>query len=163
MNDYLDPSLPIDRRVDDLLGRMSVAEKAALMFHPSTEPGGGALTHTQAVSAAELNLVERGITHFNVLGGEDSAAVAAWHNTLQEFAKSTRLGIPVTLSSDPQHGFRSNPFTGRALDSLSRWPETTGIAAISGVDTCQRVRGRHTAGVPGNGHSRLPRTHGGYL
>lgn len=30
VNDYLDPSLPIDRRVDDLLGRMSIAEKAAL-------------------------------------------------------------------------------------------------------------------------------------
>jgi beta-glucosidase len=134
VNDYLNPSLPVDRRVDDLLGRMNVAEKAALMFHPSTEPGGGALTHAQAMSAAELNVVERGITHFNVLGGEDSAAVAAWHNTLQELAESTRLGIPVTLSSDPRHGFRSNPFTGQALDSLSRWPETTGIAAVSGVD-----------------------------
>jgi len=134
VNDYLDPSAPIDRRVNDLLGRMNLAEKAALMFHPSTEPGGGTLTHTQAKSAAELNVVERGITHFNVLGGEDSAAVAAWHNTLQELAESTRLGIPVTLSSDPRHGFRSNPFTGQALDSLSRWPETTGIAAVEGVE-----------------------------
>jgi beta-glucosidase len=116
---------------------MNVAEKAALMFHPSTEPGGGALTHAEAMSTAELNVVQRGITHFNVLGGEDSAAVAAWHNTLQELAESTRLGIPVTLSSDPRHGFRSNPFTGQALDSLSRWPETTGIAAVGRADAAR--------------------------
>jgi len=137
MNDYLDPSLPIDRRVDDLLGRMTVAEKAGLMFHPSTEPGGAAMTDAEALVAAQLNVVDRGITHFNVLGGEDSAAVALWHNTLQDLAASTRLGIPITLSSDPRHGFRSNPFTGQALDSLSRWPETTGIAAISGTDAAR--------------------------
>lgn len=137
MTDYLDPSLPIDRRVEDLLGRMNVAEKAALMFHPSTEPGGGALTDAQAMSAAEINVVERGITHFNVLGGEDSASVAAWHNKLQELAESTRLGIPVTLSSDPRHGFRSNPFTGQALNSLSRWPEPTGIAAAGGIEAAR--------------------------
>lgn len=137
MNDYLDPSLPIGRRVEDLLGRMTVAEKAGLMFHPSTEPGGGAMTDAEALAAAELNIVDRGISHFNVLGGEDSAAVARWHNTLQQLADSTRLGIPITLSSDPRHGFRSNPFTGQSLNSLSRWPETTGIAAIAGTDAAR--------------------------
>jgi beta-glucosidase len=133
MNDYLDPTLPAERRVEDLLGRMTIAEKAGLMFHPTTEPG----TSPDGLQAAELNVVTRGISHFNVLGGEDSAAVAAWHNTLQELAASTRLGIPVTLSSDPRHGFRSNPFTGQSLESLSRWPETTGIAAIGNIDAAR--------------------------
>lgn len=137
MNDYLDPSVPISRRVEDLLSRMTVAEKAGLMFHPSTEPGGGAMTDAEALAAAELNVVDRGISHFNVLGGENSGAVAAWHNTLQELAGSTRLGIPITLSSDPRHGFRSNPFTGQSLHSLSRWPETTGIAAIPGTEAAR--------------------------
>ncbi|MFH8253264.1 glycoside hydrolase family 3 protein [Microbacterium sp. B2969] len=137
MNDYLDPTLPINRRVDDLLARMTVAEKAGLMFHPTTEPGGPALDNAAALRDAELNVVTRGISHFNVLGGEDSAAVACWHNTLQDLAASTRLGIPVTVSSDPRHGFRSNPFTGQSLESLSRWPETTGIAAIPGTDAAR--------------------------
>lgn len=137
MNDYLDPTLPLDRRVDDLVNRMTVAEKAALLFHPSTEPGGGALTDAEAVDVASVNVVERGITHFNVLGGRDSTAVAEWSNTLQELASSTRLGIPITLSTDPRHGFRDNPFTGQALDSLSRWPETTGIAAIGDVEAAR--------------------------
>ncbi|WP_248761597.1 glycoside hydrolase family 3 protein [Pseudarthrobacter sp. SSS035] len=135
MNDYLDPTQPLERRIDDLLPRMTIAEKAGLMFHPTTEPGGDSLTDADALRDAELNVVERGINHFNVLGGGDSAGVAGWHNTLQDLAASTRLGIPITLSSDPRHGFRSNPFTGQSLDSLSRWPETTGIAAIAGTDT----------------------------
>lgn len=137
MNDYLDPTLPLDRRVDDLVNRMTVAEKAALLFHPSTEPGGGTLTDAEAVDVASVNVVERGITHFNVLGGRDSTAVAEWSNTLQDLASSTRLGIPITLSTDPRHGFRDNPFTGQALDSLSRWPETTGIAAIGDVEAAR--------------------------
>ncbi len=137
MNDYLDPNQPIARRVDDLVARMSVAEKAGLMFHPTTEPGGESLTDADALRDAELNVVTRGISHFNVLGGGDSAGVAVWHNTLQDLAASTRLGIPITLSSDPRHGFRSNPFTGQSLESLSRWPETTGIAAIPGTDAAR--------------------------
>lgn len=137
MNDYLNPELPVDRRIDDLLGRMTVAEKAGLMFHPTTEPGGEALSDADALRAAEHNVVTRGISHFNILGGGDSSGVATWHNTLQELASSTRLGIPVTLSSDPRHGFRSNPFTGQALESLSRWPETTGITAIPGTEAAR--------------------------
>lgn len=137
MNDYLDPTQPIERRIEDLLGRMTVAEKAGLMFHPTTEPGGDSLSDADARREAQLNVVERGISHFNVLGGGNSAGVATWHNTLQDLAASTRLGIPITLSSDPRHGFRSNPFTGQSLESLSRWPETTGIAAIAGTDTAR--------------------------
>lgn len=137
MNDYQDPALPIDRRVEDLLGRMTVAEKAAMMFHPSTAPAGDGLSEADALAAAERYAGLAGISHFNVLGGEDSAAVAEWHNTLQEIAESTRLGIPITLSSDPRHGFRSNLFTGQALDSLSRWPDYPGIAAIGGLDAAR--------------------------
>ncbi|WP_336638475.1 MULTISPECIES: glycoside hydrolase family 3 protein [unclassified Microbacterium] len=136
MNDYRDADLLVERRVEDLLARMTVAEKAALMFQPSTQPGSGA-GEASARAAAEEDIVRRGMTHMNVLGGEDSVAVARWHNTIQEMAESTRLGIPISLSSDPRHGFRDNPFTGQALNSLSRWPETTGIAAIGSVDAAR--------------------------
>lgn len=134
MNDYRDVTLPLDRRVEDLLSRMTVREKAALMFHPSTTPAGSELSSAEALAAAERYAGELGISHFNVLGGDDSAAVAEWHNVLQEIAESTRLGIPVTLSTDPRHGFRSNLFTGQALDSLSRWPDHPGIAAIGDAE-----------------------------
>ena len=35
--------------------------------------------------------------------------IARWHNKLQELAASTRLGIPVTISTDPRHAFNENP------------------------------------------------------
>jgi beta-glucosidase len=31
---YRDASVPIEQRIDDLLGRMTLEEKAGLMFHP---------------------------------------------------------------------------------------------------------------------------------
>ncbi|MGC9382247.1 glycoside hydrolase family 3 N-terminal domain-containing protein [Streptomyces sp. MH13] len=42
----------------------------------------------------------------------------------------TRLGIPVTVSTDPRHGVFSSPLTGQTLEALSRWPEHTGMAAL---------------------------------
>ncbi|GAB4187919.1 MAG: hypothetical protein Fur005_49520 [Roseiflexaceae bacterium] len=33
MDPYEDPSRPIEERVEDLLGQMTLAEKAGLMFH----------------------------------------------------------------------------------------------------------------------------------
>jgi beta-glucosidase len=44
-------------------------------------------------------------------------------------AAETRLGIPVTLSSDPVHGFTDNPATSMASTTFSRWPEPLGLAA----------------------------------
>jgi len=128
--DYLDPSLTPAQRVADLLPRMTLEEKAGLLFHPATslpEPG---LTEAEALATAREDIADRFISHFNVFNGADAAEIAAWSNTLQELAASTRLGIPITLSSDPRSGFHSTPFTGQTLDSLSRWPEHTGLGAI---------------------------------
>jgi beta-glucosidase len=56
--------------------------------------------------------------------------MAAWHNRLQEAAAQTRLGIPVTLSTDPRHAFSSNPGAGMLAGRFSQWPELIGLAAI---------------------------------
>jgi beta-glucosidase len=130
MADYLDPALSPRRRTEDLLSRMTVAEKAGMLFHPATELPDARTSREDAVKAATRDVVDRGIAHFNVLNGDTSEDIAAWHNTLQEMAASTRLGIPVTLSSDPRHAFHSLPFTGVAIPTVSRWPETTGLAAV---------------------------------
>ncbi|WP_223693580.1 glycoside hydrolase family 3 protein [Leifsonia poae] len=131
---YLNPALSADERVDDLLPRMTIEEKAGLLFHPATslaEPGYSA---DQALADAQRDISDKLISHFNVFNGADAAEIADWTNQLQQLAAETRLGIPVTISSDPRNGFRSTPFTGHTLDSLSRWPEHTGLAAIGDVD-----------------------------
>jgi len=140
---YLDPTLDTNDRIDFLLAQMTLQEKAGLMFHTMLMPGqGGEVTGSNNAfglpSAAEL-VLERSMSHFNVLGSAGSPEdFATWHNRLQELGKSTRLGIPVTLSSDPRHSFTDNPGTAALAGAFSQWPEPLGLAAIGREDVVQK-------------------------
>ncbi len=60
--------------------------------------------------------------HFNLWGIPGAAAVARWQNNLQRFAEQTRLGIPVTIASDPRNHFTRNIFAMPAVE-FSQWCE----------------------------------------
>ena len=47
---------------------------------------------------------------------------------------STRLGIPVTISSDPRHGFGENFAAAWAAAGFSQWPEPIGFGALRDED-----------------------------
>lgn len=135
---YRDATRPIDDRVDDLLSRMTLEEKAGLLFHTiaTMGPGGtldGGSDPFGTTPAAEL-VTERHMNHFNLynMGASLGAAseLARWHNQLQELAQDTRLGIPITISTDPRHAFTDNPLSSMRGGPFSQWPETTGLAAI---------------------------------
>lgn len=134
---YRDPNLSIDERVDDLIGRMTLAEKAGQMFHPSTFLPDETVSADTRVREARSAVVEASISHFMVHNGKEPAEIAEWTNRLQALAATTRLGIPVTFSSDPRNGFHNSPFTGKTLDSLSRWPEHVGIAATADTEVAR--------------------------
>lgn len=72
------------------------------------------------------------ISHFNLVGTVENATQSAeWYNRVQQRVReTTRLGIPVTLSSDPRHAFTENIGTGFSAGRLSQWPETLGLAAL---------------------------------
>ncbi|MGW2274398.1 glycoside hydrolase family 3 protein [Streptomyces yangpuensis] len=133
--DYKDASLPVARRVEDLLARMTLEEKAGQLFHsmlmmnadgtPATETDGSMLPFT----TPEL-VEDRFLTHFNLLGGHGARETARWQNAVQEMAAATRLGIPVTLSTDPRHTFTDNPGASFNAGAFSAWPEALGLAAI---------------------------------
>ncbi|MDE0545133.1 glycoside hydrolase family 3 protein [Microbacterium sp. C7(2022)] len=129
---WLNADLPVDERVELLLAEMTVEEKAGLFFH--TMIGIGSLEEPNPVfgTPSAVDFVEqRHMTHFNLLGAAPSGAeIAEWHNALQELAASTRLGIPVTLSTDPRHSFSDNPGAAIMAGPFSQWPETMGLAAI---------------------------------
>jgi beta-glucosidase len=131
---YRDASLPIAERVENLLAQMTLGEKAGLFFQTMIMIGeGGALAEANPVfdipSTEEL-VIGRQMTHFNLFGTTPSAArMAAWHNRLQELAASTRLGIPVTLSTDPCHSFTVGSRTTPA-GPFSQWPDPLGFGAI---------------------------------
>ena len=103
---YLDPGHSADERMADLLGRMTVEEKAGLMFHPmALVSPGGELTGTfdpLAIPATEDAVVSRRVNHLYIVGSSDPSDIARWHNRVQEVAESTRLRIPVAGSCPPE-------------------------------------------------------------
>jgi beta-glucosidase len=141
---YHDASLSIDERVADLLSRMTLEEKAGQLFHNMIVPGpDGTLSegHPSHGALATRHLLEdKKMSHFNLLGPiSDPRLVARWHNRLQQHVLDhTRLGIPVTLSSDPRNHFDTNIGTGCRAGALSQWPETFGFAALRSPELARR-------------------------
>ncbi len=139
---YEDPRQSIEARVEDLLSQMTLAEKAGLLFingavvndDASIEEKPGAPGHG---GVAIQQMVEQKMSHFNLWQIPDAEVVAAWHNKLQAFAEQTRLGIPVTIASDPRNHFSNNIFAMRA-SGFSQWCETLGFAAIGDAELVRR-------------------------
>jgi beta-glucosidase len=135
LDPYEDPRRPIEERVEDLLGQLTLEEKAGLLFHTiigmnpdGTLSEGGSFFEGEPTT----EMVGRKlINHFNVFGGAEPRQMAEWYNRLQALAEETRLGIPVTISSDPRHHFGDNPMTSFTAGTCSKWPEATGLAAIN--------------------------------
>jgi beta-glucosidase len=131
---YLDPDAPIEARVRDLLGRMTLAEKAGQLFHTIAPIGPGGALHESTdpigLPGTEELIVERHMTHFNLLLSASVTELATWHNKLQDLALESRLQIPITISTDPRHAFSHNPGTSAAAGPFSEWPEPIGLAAI---------------------------------
>ncbi|KAL2809446.1 glycoside hydrolase superfamily [Aspergillus granulosus] len=101
---YWNAALSVDERVEDLLQRMTVAEKSGLLFQDMITMGtGGALA---------------------------PASPTRWYNNLQRMARKTRLGIPITLSTDPRNHFTDNIGTGIEAGIFSHWPESLGFAVL---------------------------------
>ncbi|KAJ5803432.1 uncharacterized protein N7503_005882 [Penicillium pulvis] len=141
---YRDTSKSIDERVAYLLGRMTLAEKAGQLFHNMLLPGPeGTLAPAHPMFGMEdtKQLVsEKFMTHFNLFGPvQDPIQVAKWQNALQEHAlKQTRLGIPITISSDPRNHFTHNVGAAFKAGALSLWPEPLGFAALRDADLVER-------------------------
>jgi beta-glucosidase len=141
LDPYEDPRLPVEERVADLLSQMTLEEKAGLMFHTviGMNPDGSLFEEANPFSPVSTTgmVSERLMNHFNVHALAPPAQNAEWVNRLQKLAERTRLGIPVTLSSDPAHAFSKNPATSFSGNSFSRWPEPVGLAAAGDVDLVQ--------------------------
>ncbi|GGR14070.1 glycoside hydrolase family 3 protein [Agromyces mediolanus] len=140
---YRDASLPVAERVEILLAQMTLEEKAGLFFQTMIGIGeGGTLSEGDAtfgLPATTDYVLDRHMTHFNVLQAPaDAGQIAEWHNRLQELAASTRLGIPVTISTDPRHSYTDNPLAGLLAGAFSVWPETMGLAAIGDEELVER-------------------------
>ncbi|WP_127819070.1 glycoside hydrolase family 3 protein [Microbacterium sp. CPCC 204701] len=140
---WLDASLPVDERVELLLAEMTLDEKAGLFFQAMITMGpDGELADADPVFGLPANrdyVLGKRMNHFNLLGVAPTAgAIARWHNRMQELAASTRLGIPVTISTDPRHSFTENPGAAMLAGPFSQWPDALGLAATRDAALVER-------------------------
>jgi beta-glucosidase len=135
MDPYENPALPATERVEDLLGRLSLEEKAGLMFQAmvSAAESGKLGDETPRAGRAGLQEVVAGklVNHLNFHFVPEPRLAARWVNELQRLAmNSSPHGIPVTLSTDPRHSFIENWGASFTAEYFSAWPEPLGLAAV---------------------------------
>jgi beta-glucosidase len=131
-----------DERARDLVGRMTLEEKAGAMMHGTARavgPAGGAGVGTQYDLAATGTLIrDAKVNSFITRLGGEPRALAEENNKLQELAEATRLGIPVTISTDPRHHFQYVLGASVQSGKFSQWPETLGFAALRDATLVRR-------------------------
>ncbi|MFF0831411.1 MULTISPECIES: carbohydrate binding domain-containing protein [unclassified Streptomyces] len=123
---YLNPKLPVRKRVADLLGRMSLAEKAGQM----TQAERGALTDQGDVAGYALG---------SVLSGGGSTPTPntpdAWAKMIDAFqlrAQATRFQIPLIYGVDAVHGHNN-------LVGATIMPHNVGLGATRDPRLAERT------------------------
>jgi beta-glucosidase len=112
---------------------MTLEEKAGTMFHTWIDVKETDFLKESGEPLSDHSntnlIVNRHINHYNVYAAVEPKSFAHWYNRLQKLAESSRLGIPVTISSDPRHGFSENLAASISAQFFSSWPEPIGLAA----------------------------------
>ncbi len=128
LNPYEDWRLDNTKRAEDLLSRMSLAQKAGLMMHGTLSLTRDGRVNFDAMSSVLNN---KYVNTFITRMSGDPATIAADNNQLQQSVEAIGLGIPVTISTDPRNHFTNDPnATSVSAGAFSQWPELLGFAAI---------------------------------
>ncbi|MDG1312407.1 MAG: glycoside hydrolase family 3 N-terminal domain-containing protein [Porticoccaceae bacterium] len=137
---YEDSRQPAEARADNLISQMSLEEKVGQMFHPAItiEPDFTLLAFHLAMGRVDIDaadILDKHISHFNFYGKPTPGEIAAKLNSLQKVAARTRLGIPLTISSDPLHeASRGGGIAAFSVDGFSAWPSQLGFAAARDIE-----------------------------
>lgn len=139
LSPFEDWRLAPDVRARDLVGRMSVEEKVGTLLHATLPGVKGELGRGAGYDLVALDALVSGrkITSFITRLGNPPAELAEENNRAQELAERGRLGIPLTISSDPRNHFQYVLGAGESSTGTTQWPEALGFAALRDQD---RVR-----------------------
>lgn len=130
---YEDWRLPAEARAADLAGRMTDAELAGTIMHgtlSATDSAIGASRLGYDLAAARRDITERHVTSFITRLTVTPARMAEENNKVQLLGREGRLGIPITISTDPRNHFQSVLGASGQSNGYSQWPETLGFAAL---------------------------------
>ncbi|MBO0799869.1 MAG: beta-glucosidase, partial [Blastocatellia bacterium] len=165
--DYKNPDLPVDRRVADLLGRMTLEEKVAqLVCLWAEKPQVGPQTD-YSKDRGELSLEKARVVMKNGIGQisrqrerKDPRESALFANSVQKFlVENTRLGIPAIFHDEILHGhmaYKSTNFpTPIALAASWDLDLITKIFTVAALEA--RSRGGHLVLGPNLDLGREPR------
>ena len=135
---YEDYRVNIEDRITNLIGQMTLEEKAGTLFITmAAMNSNGDLSETKSFLNPISYIVEgnsemvlgKNMNHLNTLQSTSPEAMVVWHNNIQKLAERTRLGIPITLATDPRHGVPNAPGASIYSPFFSSWPSTLGLAA----------------------------------
>ena len=148
---YEDWRLPPERRAADLVGRMTLAEKAGMMLIATNNPdcGGGISERgrdlidnqnmTRFILRSKVAAVAPDcsvkLTGFALRGGypQTPLQIAGFTNAVQERLESTRLGIPALFKDNARNHVETNPMFGIAAGAgaFTEFPKEAGLAAAA--------------------------------
>ena len=135
LDQYEDYRIDTAERVEDLVSQMTLEEKVGTLFHPpvTINPDWMFRLYSLFVDGGKLTeseIINQHINHFNLYGNPKPERLAKRLNNLQKIASRSRLGIPVTISSDPIHEVpNGGGVASFSLDGFSKWPSQLGLAA----------------------------------
>ena len=134
---YEDSRMTAEDRTEDLLSQMTLEEKAGCMFFSpigvgkdGSLPEGFSLRNFMAPLGTSESVFLKKMNHFNIFLATDAEHMAQWYNNLQRLAERTRLGIPVTIASDPRNHGASDPLSAAMSGGMTLFPTPLGLSAM---------------------------------
>jgi beta-glucosidase len=132
---YEDWTKPVSTRVADLISKMSLEQKAGLIYinthSPEADPADG-----KFVTPANSKIVtEQKLRHVIYRLSQNLGDIANYNNQMQQLAEGLELGIPVVITSNPRNS-ASTDYTNitNVQDQHTFWPGTLGFAAARDVE-----------------------------
>ena len=140
LDTYENPEAQIEDRVEDLISQMNSYEKAGAIFidmigvnadgtpmeFPSFSDPFSFLMETSSVQIAKKKM-----NHFNIRASHPKEKMIEWQNAIQKMGERSRLGIPITIASDPRHGVPTQLGASIHTPYFSSWPSALGMGAIN--------------------------------
>ncbi|MGV1898167.1 glycoside hydrolase family 3 protein [Agrobacterium vitis] len=144
LDPYEDWRLTPAERASDLVSQMTLIEKAGLMMH-GTAPAlaSGSEAGQGRGSGYDLERIKPLINDAKVATyitrlSLPPEQLATENNKLQEIAEASRLGIPLTISTDPRNHFQYVLGASAQSGGFSKWPESLGFGALDDAKLTRR-------------------------
>jgi len=130
---------PIENRVEDLISQMNLQEKAGSVFINmiGVNPDGSLMEQANfsdpfslLMDSSSEMMINNNMNHFNTRAAYPKENMLKWYNSIQKRGERTRLGIPITIASDPRHGVPNTFGASIYTPYFSKWPSALGFGAI---------------------------------